>query len=42
MGVKEGYILKSGYFADIGLFNVKTVADRHIYASTGHVLFSGK
>jgi len=28
---KEGYSLKSSYFADIGSFSVKTVADGHRY-----------
>jgi len=32
-GVKNGYLLKSGYFTDIGSYNVKTVADRHRHAA---------
>jgi len=37
-GVKEGYPLKRRYFAYVGLFSVKTVADRyklHIITSIG-------
>jgi len=30
---KEGYLIKSGYFTDIGSSSVKTVADRHRYAA---------
>jgi len=32
-GVKEGYRLKRRYFADIGLFSVKTVANRFRHAA---------
>jgi len=42
-GIKEGYSLKRRYFAAIGLFSVKTVADRYrlvrIITSTGDGLF---
>jgi len=31
--VKKGYPCKTGYFTDIGSFNVKTVADRHRLAA---------
>ena len=43
-GVKKGTQPKSGYFSDIGLSSVKTVADRHMHAayhtSIDDVLFS--
>jgi len=32
-GIKEGYLLKRHYFATIGLFSVKTVADRYKHAA---------
>jgi len=32
-GVKERYLLKSGYFTAIGLCNVKTLADRRRHAA---------
>jgi len=32
-GVKEGYLLISGYLSAAGLFNVKMVADRHRHAA---------
>jgi len=31
--VKEGYSSKNGYFIDIGLSSVKTVAKRHRHAA---------
>ena len=31
--VKEGPLLKGGYFIDIGASSVKTVADRHRHAA---------
>ena len=32
-GVKDGYPLKRRYFAVIGLYSVKTVADRYIHVA---------
>ena len=31
--VKEGYPPRSGYFSDIGLSSMKTLADRHRHAA---------
>jgi len=32
-GIKEGHSLKRCYFAAVGLYSVKTVADKYIHAA---------